>query len=73
MLITERTTTINGKSEIGGQVVAAMYCSIGEKGTVTSNTNIVNGEIYSANKAEVQADIDAFTKLCRTEENCISD
>ncbi len=68
MLVKEKTITINGKSEIEGQVVATMYCSIGENGVINSNTNIVNGVIYNQNKELVQSDIDEFTKFCRDEE-----
>lgn len=70
MLETTKTTTINGTSRTNdNEVVATMYYTIGKSGTVSNNMNIVNKELYEANKAAVRADIDNFTALCRTEED----
>lgn len=73
MLETLKTTTFNGTSKTTeGQIMVSMYCTIGETGIVSSNTNIVNKDLYEANKTEARVDMDAFTELCREEEDALA-
>lgn len=70
MLRTTKTVTINGSSILKtGELVATMYCAIAEDGNVSSSQNIVNRELYEANKDSVRKDFDEFTALCRLEED----
>lgn len=70
MLNTTKTTTINGTSTTeDNKIIATMHYSLSENGSVAVNSNITNKDLYEANKEMVRADIDAFTELCRKEED----
>lgn len=70
MLETTKTTTINGTSKSeDNQIIATMYCTFNENGTISSGSNIINQELYEANKEEVRTDIDKFTALYRSNED----
>ncbi|MGL4742270.1 MAG: hypothetical protein ACRC41_15995 [Sarcina sp.] len=61
MLKTTKNITLNGTSEINGQPVVYMSASISTDGSNASvNKNISNMELYTANKVEVRADMNAF-------------
>lgn len=74
MLETRKFITINGNSIIKMKdeteiTVASMTANIPENGNVSSNTTIINQEVYNANKAECRADMDAFMALVREVED----
>lgn len=70
MLETTKTITINGTSKSNNnQIIATMYCVFNENGTISSGSNIINQELYEANKEAVRADIDEFTALYRSDED----
>lgn len=60
MLITAKSTTLNGTSSVNGETVATMYAIVNEDGSCNQNNNIVNSSLYEVNKSEVRADIAAF-------------
>jgi len=70
MLNTTKSLTINGTSTTEeGEPIASMYCHIEQNGMMSENSSIVNNELYEKNKALVRADMDAFTALCREQED----
>lgn len=70
MLNTNKTLTINGTSSTAeGETIASMYYHIEKDGMVSENNSIVNNALYEKNKELVRADMDAFTTLCREEED----
>lgn len=74
MLETRRTISLNGTSQItvseGNKVTAVtMAANVAETGNSNIVTNIINKEVYEANKEECRADIDAFTAQVRAIED----
>lgn len=64
MLRANKNITLNGTSEIDGQVVVYMSASISTDGSTNANINksIANQELYAANKVAVRADMAEFEK-----------
>lgn len=62
MLKVNKNITLNGTSEIDGQVVVYMSASIGTDGNTNANINksIANQELYNSNKTSVRADMKQF-------------
>ena len=61
MLKINKTINLNGNSEIDGQIVVYMNASISTNGeNANINKNIVNQNLYNANKSQVRADMKAF-------------
>ncbi|WP_238886410.1 hypothetical protein [Clostridium sp. YIM B02551] len=62
MLKVNKNITLSGISEVNGVQVAYLNATISTDGTSNANVNksIVNQELYSKNRAEVRADMDAF-------------
>ena len=70
MLNTTKTLTINGTSTTEeGEPIASMFCTIEANGMTSENSCIINNVLYEKNKDLVRADMDAFTVLCREEED----
>lgn len=65
MLKVTKSITLNGESRMDDQVVVCMNAMISTDGTGSSsvNTNIVNRELYNANKKQMRQDIAAFDEL----------
>lgn len=62
MLQINKNINLNGVSVIDGVQVAYMNATISTEGNngININKNIMNQELYSANKAQVRADIAEF-------------
>ena len=61
MLKTNKTTTLTGSSEVGGQQIVYMTASIGANGgNATVNKTVTNQELYVDNKTECRKDIADF-------------
>ncbi len=61
MLKINKTINLNENSEIDGQIVVYMNASISTNGeNANINKNIVNQNLYNANKSQVRADMKAF-------------
>lgn len=77
MLKTNIAKTINGSSMVtSGEtelVAASMHATISENGSVNINKNIVNKELYDANKDEVRADWAAFDEFVHNQEDTADD
>ncbi|SCJ49822.1 Uncharacterised protein [uncultured Clostridium sp.] len=71
MLKTTKTISINGSSEIDGQVIVYMSASLSTTGTGSENINktINNQELYNANKSEVRKDMRDFEDLVYEEQD----
>lgn len=65
MLKVTKSMTLNGESRINDQVVAYMNATLStnENGSNHVNTNIINRELYNANKAQVRQDIADFDDM----------
>lgn len=55
-----KSVTLSGQSIIENVQVVQMYAQKSENGNMTMNINVINKNIYDANKAECEADIEAF-------------
>ncbi|WP_238884534.1 hypothetical protein [Clostridium sp. YIM B02551] len=64
MLKVNKNITLSGISEVNGVQVVYLNATISTDGTsnATVTKSIVNQELYSKNKTEVRADMDAFEK-----------
>lgn len=62
MLKVNKNITLNGTSEIDGQVVVYMSASISTDGNSNANINksIANQDLYNSNKVTVRADMKMF-------------
>ncbi|MFR3072132.1 MAG: hypothetical protein ACLTK8_04945 [Paeniclostridium sp.] len=71
MLKTTKTISINGNSEIDGQVIVYMSASLSTNGTGSENISktINNQELYNANKASVRKDMRDFEDLVYAEQD----
>ncbi len=71
MLKTTKTISINGNSEIDGQVIVYMSASLSTNGTGSENISktINNQELYNANKAAVRKDMRDFEDLVYAEQD----
>lgn len=71
MLKTTKTISINGNSEIDGQVIVYMSASLSTTGTGSENISktINNQELYNANKSEVRKDMRDFEDLVYAEQD----
>ncbi len=71
MLKTTKTISINGNSEIDGQVIVYMSASLSTTGTGSENISktINNQELYNANKSEVRKDMREFEDLVYAEQD----
>ena len=71
MLKTTKTISVNGSSEIDGQVVVYMSASLSTTGTGSENISktINNQELYNANKSEVRKDMREFEDLVYAEQD----
>jgi len=70
MLETRKSVTLNGTSQItnenGNKIPAVtMTANISKDGNSNIITNVINHEVYTANKAECRADMDEFTAAVR--------
>jgi hypothetical protein len=55
-----KSVTLSGQSIIENVQVVQMYAQKSENGNMNMNINVINKNIYDANKAECEADIEAF-------------
>ena len=64
MLKVNKNITLNGTSEIDGQVVVYMSASISTDGNSNANINksIANQDLYNSNKVAVREDMATFEK-----------
>lgn len=71
MLEVVKNMTLNGVSKIDGQPVAYMNASLSTDGNGSNNinTNIVNRELYNANKEQVRQDIADFDEMVYAQED----
>lgn len=71
MLEVVKNITLNGVSKIDGQPVAYMNASLSTDGNASNNvnTNIVNRELYNANKVQVRQDIADFDEMVYAQED----
>ena len=71
MLEVVKNMTLNGVSKIDGQPVAYMNASLSIDGNGSNNinTNIVNRELYNANKEQVRQDIADFDEMVYAQED----
>lgn len=62
MLKVNKNITLNGTSEIDGQVVVYMSANISTDGNSSANINksIANQDLYTSNKVAVRADMKQF-------------
>lgn len=75
MLKVNKNITLNGTSEIDGQVVVYMSASISTDGNSNANINksIANQDLYTANKEAVREDMASFEKeVYKVEDEMIS-
>lgn len=71
MLEVTKNITLNGVSKIGDQIVAYMNANLSTDGNGSNNvnTNIVNRELYNANKVQVRQDIADFDEMVYAQED----
>ena len=71
MLEVVKNMTLNGVSKIDGQPVAYMNATLSTDGNGSNkiNTNIVNRELYNANKEQVRQDIADFDEMVYAQED----
>lgn len=63
MLKTDKTTSLTGQSIIGNDMVMSFNANIGQEGNgSTSSSNVLNQELYAANRVECRKDKDEFEK-----------
>ncbi len=62
MLKTTKSITLNGTSQINGELAATMYATINSDGGSNQNSTIVNSVLYESNKSEVRSDFAAFNE-----------
>jgi len=55
-----KSVTLSGQSTIENVQVVQMYAQKSENGNMNMNVNVIHKDIYDANKAECEADIEAF-------------
>lgn len=55
-----KSVTLSGQSIIENVQVVQMYAQKSENGNMSMNINVINKNIYDANKAECDADIEEF-------------
>ena len=55
-----KSVTLSGQSIIENVQVVQMYAQKSENGNMNMNVNVIHKDIYDANKAECEADIEAF-------------
>lgn len=75
MLKVNKNITLNGTSEIDGQVVVYMSANISTDGNSSANINksIANQDLYTANKEAVREDMASFEKeVYKVEDEMIS-
>lgn len=66
MLRTETMISITGTSITeDGMAVSSMVCTISANGRVSTSTNVINEDLYEANKEMVRNDEDEFKAYCR--------
>lgn len=65
MLKVTKSITLNGESRINDQVVAYMSATLSTDGNSSNhvNANIINRELYNANKTQVRQDIADFDDM----------
>lgn len=55
-----KSVTLSGQSIIENVQVVQMYAQKSENGNMNMNINVIRKDIYDANKAECDADIEEF-------------
>jgi len=61
MLESKKSITLSGYAKINNSLVVSLTASIGtDNNSGTVNQNIINSELYEANKVEIRKDIAEF-------------
>lgn len=60
MLTKSKSVSVNGTSQIDGQIIGYFSATISEDGNVSSSSTIADRKLYEANKTVYKADRDEF-------------
>lgn len=60
MLTKSKSVSINGTSQVDGQIIGYFSANISEDGNVSSSATIADRKLYEVNKAAYKADRDEF-------------